>query len=265
MTDTKTEKEGFDSKSLNLYQKLAAITGEIGNIAKSGKNAEQGYNFIEYAAVAGSLRALFAKYNVMVIPIMKTDTRKVETVTTRRGGTGFHVVQDFEFKFVNCDDPKEVEIIPWSGEAIDYGDKAINKTATGALKYCLMRTFNVSEKGDEDPDQHTAEVVHADPEPEPRKVTLKDAIVEVMSELVGKGFKSADDRKHALLTIAGVQDQSELTPENVQHARDVITEASGDELRGYLKAKESEAVDVVHDVPLDEPINLDEIDEPFDH
>lgn len=41
--------------------------------------------------------------------------------------------------------------MPWTGEALDYGDKATNKAATSAQKYYLMRQFNISEKG-EDPD-----------------------------------------------------------------------------------------------------------------
>jgi hypothetical protein len=69
MADTSTKPAnitaGDDVAALNLWQKLAAITGEVGTIAKYGKNKEQGYAFIEYAAVAGALRTLFAKYRVV--------------------------------------------------------------------------------------------------------------------------------------------------------------------------------------------------------
>jgi hypothetical protein len=128
----KLEKAVKDIATLNLYQRMAAITGEIGSIAKGGENREQHYSFIEYAAVAGALRTLFSKYNVVCLPTMgaRTETE----FKTPRGGVGYRVLIDFKFAFIN------------------YGDKATNKAATAALKYCLMRTFNVSEKGDEDPD-----------------------------------------------------------------------------------------------------------------
>ena len=150
----KTEDE-IETKNLNLYQKLAAISGEIGTIAKDGQNREQNYKFIEYAAVAGVLRSLFAKYNIMVFPTMgeRTETE----VKTSSGKIGYHVLIDFTFTFINSDKPDEKHEVHWIGEATDYGDKATNKAATGALKYCLMRTFNVSEKGDEDPDAETPE------------------------------------------------------------------------------------------------------------
>jgi hypothetical protein len=146
----KLEKAVKDIATLNLYQRMAAITGEIGSIAKGGENREQHYSFIEYAAVAGALRTLFSKYNVVCLPTMgaRTETE----FKTPRGGVGYRVLIDFKFAFINGDKPEEREFIDWTGEAIDYGDKATNKAATAALKYCLMRTFNVSEKGDEDPD-----------------------------------------------------------------------------------------------------------------
>jgi len=153
MADTKS---GIDIKSLNLYQKLAAITGEIGIVAKDGRNREQGYGFIEYSAVAGALRTLFGKYAVMCVPTMGARTES--ELTGKSGGRGYRVLIDFTFTFINGDKPEEREVIQWVGEAIDYGDKATNKAATSALKYCLMRTFNVSDKGEEDPDSHSPEV-----------------------------------------------------------------------------------------------------------
>jgi hypothetical protein len=137
---------------LNLYQKIAKITGEIGSIKKGGTNREQGYAFIEYAAVAGELRHLFAKYGVVVVPRMAQASKQHrEVITTARGGRGEHVLVDFTYTVVNADNPDDNFTVQWTGEATDYGDKATNKAATSALKYYLMRQFNVSEKGD-DPD-----------------------------------------------------------------------------------------------------------------
>lgn len=154
--EDKQEKKQVDTANMNLYQKLAAITGEIGAIKKGGKNTEQHYDFIEYAAVAATLRTLFSQYHVMCIPTM--GERSEQEIKSSNGKIGYHVLIKFTFKFVNSDKPDETESIEWVGEAIDYGDKATNKAATAALKYCLMRTFNVSEKSDEDADSASPEV-----------------------------------------------------------------------------------------------------------
>src|SRR3954452_8683393 len=100
---------------MNLWQKLAAMTAEVGTIAKAGQNREQGYKFIEYAAVAGALRTLFGKYNVMCIPTM--GERHEDIITTSRGGKGYHVLIDFTFTFINGDKPEEKQEISWKGEA----------------------------------------------------------------------------------------------------------------------------------------------------
>lgn len=149
----------FDSTQLNLYQKLAAITGEVGSISKGGTNKEHGYAFIEYAAVAGELRHLFAKYRVIIIPYMARSHKQTrEEVSTKNGTKGIHALIDFTFVVINADKPDEKFSVTWTGEATDYGDKAVNKAATGALKYYLMRQFNISEKGD-DPDSTTPDPV----------------------------------------------------------------------------------------------------------
>jgi hypothetical protein len=158
-----------NQRDLNLYQKLAAISGDIGVIKKGGTNREQGYSFIEYAAVAGELRTLFAKYGVVIVPYMvKAQKQTREEVTTQRGGKGYHVLVDFAFVVVNADKPDDKFTVTWTGEATDYGDKATNKAATGALKYYLMRQFNISEKG-EDPDETTPEQKTVTPQTKPSK------------------------------------------------------------------------------------------------
>lgn len=132
---------------LNLYQKLAKITGEVGVINKDGNNEQQKFKFIEYAAVAGRLRDLFAKYGVVIVPRMAQQAKQKRELN----GKAESVLIDFTYTVINADKPDDKFTVTWTGQAIDYGDKATNKAATSALKYYLMRQFNISEKGD-DPD-----------------------------------------------------------------------------------------------------------------
>lgn len=190
---TDTRKSG----ELNIYQKIAAITGEIGAIQKAGRNKDQGYQFIEYAAVAGELRKLFAKYNVVIVPRMeRSKHQERETLRSAKGSVGYHILIDFHFTVINGDNPDDKFTVPWTGEATEWGDKGTNKAATSALKYYLMRQFNISEKGD-DPDgvspeqldvqpQGTPEVTVDAPKASPTKpVTAKqsDMIYNLASEL----------------------------------------------------------------------------------
>lgn len=232
MSDTQpatTEK----NSALNLYQKLAAITGEIGVIKKGGTNKEQGYAFIEYAAVAGELRALFAKYGVVIVPRMAQSSKQARSeVTSKYGAKGVYALIDFTFTVINADDPEDKFTVQWTGEAMDYGDKAANKAATGALKYYLMRQFNISEKGD-DPDADspeaqkqasaTAPQQKAAASPAQAKVeTITKAQLAIMfASLKGKGIEDRDTAKAILHALAGVESLTTLTK---VEASELITE-----------------------------------------
>lgn len=139
----------------SLAAKLAAIGKEIGAVDKSGKNAQQNYNYIEYGVVAGRIRELFDKYGVIIVPSVENVTQ--DEITNKYGGKGYHYILHMTFMLINGDDPDDREIASWLGEASDYGDKGVNKAETAGTKYFLMRLFNVSEKGDEDADKTAPE------------------------------------------------------------------------------------------------------------
>lgn len=153
-----------DKRGLNLYQKIAAITGELGAIEKGGTNKEQGYAFIEYSQVAAHLRQKLSDYGLVIVPTVVK--REQEEITTSRGGKGYHVLVTFKISVVNADDPAQRMTAIWIGEATDYSDKATNKASTAAEKYYLMRVFKISDKGD-DPDHESPQTATARPSPPP--------------------------------------------------------------------------------------------------
>lgn len=155
----------------SLASKLAAIGNEIGIIAKTGKNSQQNYDFIEYAVVSGKLRSLLDKYKVSIMP--QVDDYAVEEVTNKYGNIGYHYTLRMSFLIKDGESDEEVER-KWLSEAIDYGDKSINKAETAGAKYFYMRLFNISEKGEKEADQETPEVVGrsaAESAPHPSQTT----------------------------------------------------------------------------------------------
>lgn len=137
------------SETLNLYQKLLKITEEVGKIEKTGKNAMQGYSFIEQARVVAELRPQLAKWGVFIIP--ETVSRRIERFENKKGTISVHANVGSRYTVVNADKPEERFISEWdAGEAIDTSDKATNKAATASHKYFLMKLFNISDKDDAD-------------------------------------------------------------------------------------------------------------------
>lgn len=163
-----------NTKPLSLAGKLANIGEEIGKIDKTGRNSGfgGGYNFIEYSAVAGKIRTLFAKYGVIIQPEIQSYEKEV--ITNSRGNTGYHYVLTMKFSAINADDKDDRLESMWLGESADYGDKGINKAITAGTKYFIMRLFNISEK-DDDPDGTSVEI--SESHTAEKKATPIDAMI----------------------------------------------------------------------------------------
>ena len=232
------EKQSSDVRSLNIYQKLSAIMGDIGVVEKGGKNTEQNYAFIEYAAVAGKLRALFSEYGVLIVPRMPKASEHVrEEITTKYGSKGVAILIDFTFEIINADKPDDKFEVTWTGEAADYGDKGTNKAATSALKYYLMRQFNISEKG-EDNDEHSidrgsTETAHA--KPTTKKVTYisKATLQAIQKGLADKGIE-ADDIDDTIKRLAKVEDLSKINVASGTAILEKVTKANSQALREFV-------------------------------
>lgn len=187
-----------------LAAKLAAISKEIGAVAKSGKNTEQHYDFIEYAVVSGKMRELLDKHGVMIVPSV-TGYEK-EVITSRQGRTGFHFVITMHFTAINAEDKDDRIEANWLGEASDFGDKAVNKAETSGTKYFYMRLLNISEKGEQEADAVTPEVNSVAPanyDPTLDFKTIReqldmlddmDSVTEYWNELHKKSLTPAQER-----------------------------------------------------------------------
>nr|DAQ42013.1 MAG TPA: ERF superfamily protein [Caudoviricetes sp.] len=239
-----------ETQQLNLYQKLAKITGEIGVIAKDGNNQQQKYKYIEYETIAGKFRELFSKYGVVLIPSMVEQERSA--ITTSRGSSGVSTVCHFEFTVVNADKPDDRFVVKWQGEAADYGDKATNKAATAAVKYYLMRQFNISSKGDEDPDSQTPEVAAKQQKPVMASVRQ---IVAVSKRLAAKGVTSDEDRKAILGAAIGgkgaVLDPSKVTVVKLKEVANRIEGATLEQLLASIDKKPEQPTPDEFDGPVD--------------
>lgn len=137
-----------------LYAKIAAVMAEMSGISKDGVNRHFDYKFVTADAVADKVRQLLSARGVAffaaivgreMLPMQRTYTdKKTGEVLTAYSNRW---VVDFEFTFADSD-TGEYEVRKWSAEADAADDKGINKCATAAEKYFLLKTFIVS-TGDE--------------------------------------------------------------------------------------------------------------------
>lgn len=148
-------------KSLNLLQRMAAITAELQTVEK---DLTIGYGNQKYSAVSvfnvlKAVKPLEAKYRVYSRPVSHEILESDTLEKVKRDGeksTQFYIRIKTIYRFSSIDDPDPnncIEIISF-GDGIDSGDKAPGKAMTYAIKYALIEAYKIS-TGD-DPDQEAS-------------------------------------------------------------------------------------------------------------
>lgn len=150
-TDTNPEDEPMDiaptraDNSLGLGARLCRVMLGVKRLRKNGENRHHGYKYATDADVLELVRGLLA-YNEIEFQVSMLEAR-------RRPTEGKSVVTEamFEMVFRHKD---EIRRSTWWAEASDTQDKGINKAATAAVKYFLLKTFLISTGDPEDDSDH---------------------------------------------------------------------------------------------------------------
>lgn len=116
-------------KPQGLQRKLLAVLGEIGRLPKNGLNTHFNYKFVSESDVTEGIRALLVQHEIGFSVEMTQLTREGKKVTI-----------EFLFRFTDIE-TGETATSRWFSEADDSQDKGINKAATAAVKYFLLKTF----------------------------------------------------------------------------------------------------------------------------
>lgn len=157
-------------EQLNIYQKLAKITEEIGTVAKNltiptGKTTS--YKAVGEKDVLDAVKPLEAKYGVYSyaydrrvidsgeVVSIKKDNKTEERYETKQ----IYLRLEVTYRFVNMERPEEYVDIKSYGDGIDSGDKATGKAMTYADKYALLKAYKIS-TGD-DPDEEASNELHS--------------------------------------------------------------------------------------------------------
>lgn len=136
-----------------IYPRLAAIMKETRAIGKSEKNQQQGFLFRGIDNVMNELHDIFARNEVFILPHVETFT--AENRPTKSGGMQTFTRATVRFTYMTTDG-SSVETVN-VGEAMDSGDKGMNKAMSIALKYSLLQMLLIPTADPKDPDASTPE------------------------------------------------------------------------------------------------------------
>ena len=147
-------------KSMNIFEKLSAISLEITNVEK---NLNVGFGSGSYKAVGegnvlAAVRPAEAKFRVYSYPVNRKviESGTIEQLTSKgEVKKNLFVRLEITYRFVNMDKPDEyIDIISY-GDGVDSQDKTPGKAMTYADKYALLKAYKII-TGD-DPDQDPSE------------------------------------------------------------------------------------------------------------
>jgi hypothetical protein len=112
--------------------------GRIEAVAKDGHNNHFNYDYVTESALTEAVRKALSGEKIAFFPTVAGITRENDITRV-----------EMDFTFADTDSDERITI-KFFGEAKDTSDKGIYKAYTGAVKYCLMKTFLIST--DDDPE-----------------------------------------------------------------------------------------------------------------
>ena len=143
-----------------IFSKMASIMKATKAIAKGQKNEQQGFMFRGIDDIMNELHSIFADNEVFIIPevvnyeVQEKISEKTYQNQTKKSIT-YYTRATIQHHFATTDGS---EIVTTTiGEAMDNGDKGMNKAMSIALKYALLQLLLIPTKEDKDPDATTPE------------------------------------------------------------------------------------------------------------
>lgn len=146
--------QSANTKSPAIYPALIKANKAIGAIAKNNANQQQHFMFRGVDDVYNELHPILAECGIVIIPeVVNYEVSERQA----RNGVLLYTRATILHHFTAEDGSHVTTKVV--GEAMDSGDKGMNKAMSIALKYALFQLFTIPTKEDKDPDATSYEIV----------------------------------------------------------------------------------------------------------
>lgn len=152
-----------------IYTAIVEIMDDIKSIGKDRYNKMQSYSFRGIDDIYNALQPALIKHKVFCVPTVRSVKR--EDGVSAKGTPLKYTVVDVDYEFTSAEDCSSVKI-SMSGEAMDSGDKSLNKALSAAYKYACFQLFCIpTENESHDSEEDTYEYKKGAPKQEAVKQT----------------------------------------------------------------------------------------------
>jgi hypothetical protein len=164
-----SEEPETPAEPLNIHQRMVAVMGSVGKVAKTKKGNGMQYDYISHDTVTSAILPQLVAHGIA--SYMTVDNHTQDGNTT---------IVDITRTFVNMDNPSQEIAVSGFGYGIDKQDKGAGKAVSYADKILLLKAFMLETGEDVEADQKTVR------KPDP-KVSV-EALNEFKDWIVEKGM-----------------------------------------------------------------------------
>lgn len=133
-----------------IYERMAEVNRKVTAISKGRRNEAQKFMFRGIDDMYNELHPLLAEAEIFIVP----EVVATEFIPQQKG---YFARATMAYHFTTVDGSSLTARV--IGEAMDYGDKAMNKAMSIALKYALLQVFTIPTDEAKDPDAHSPVVI----------------------------------------------------------------------------------------------------------
>lgn len=129
---------------LNLMQRMHGAMADMGPMGKDKTAPDKagGYTYTSHASVSAAVKAVLEKWRIFCT----TNVARSQRDPVEMFNKPFYFTEiSLCVRFTNIDNPEDFAEETFVGYGVDNVDKGIGKAVTYALKYCLLKTFLISD------------------------------------------------------------------------------------------------------------------------
>jgi len=169
-----------------IYAAICGVMEDVGAVKKTDRNEFDKYMYRGIDAVMNALQPAMIKHHIFVIP--EVIDQKREDRVSKKGDPMIYSVTTVKYRFT-ADDGSYVTAVV-IGEAMDRGDKSMNKAMSAAFKYACFQTFCI-------PTEEMIDSEKDSPQPEALGEKLLKRPTEKQLNYMNKMWSEASDEEKA--------------------------------------------------------------------
>lgn len=135
-----------------IFGAIIGVMKDIGAVGKDQVNDRQKYKYRGIDDVMNALHPALVKNSIFILPDV-LDVKREER-RGREGGNLIHTLVEVNYSFVSGEDSSS-QTVHIFGEAMDSGDKSLNKALSAAYKYACFQLFSIPTEEMKDSEEDT--------------------------------------------------------------------------------------------------------------